>query len=310
MPPLNAYTLSVVMLFTWLTVVSADDLVHIDRGGVRVGVDRGKGAAITWLSWPGHPTNVVNVADPGRLIQQSYYAGASLDRRAEGQSPAWSPWTWNPIQGGGVGSWARVVDAKVTDGVLYSETIPKLWDMPSEEAGAVMRQWTAFEPAMDGVIVVTCQLTCQRDDRDAWGPPKPRHQELPACYFTRRFDQAKSYLGNNQWRDENHPPGPPWGKANPPLAAMACFEPDGQGVAVYSPVSKGHWNFGPHGTGDSDNPSDGPCMHLAPIQSVTLSPKSVFRYRYWIITGDAEALSDRLDQLITLYCKESFELTR
>ncbi|TWU58188.1 hypothetical protein [Rubripirellula reticaptiva] len=165
--PIFPFAISVALL----SFASADDLLLIDRGGVRVGVDRGKDAAITWLSWPEHPTNVVNLSDPGRLIQQSYYAEASLDRQTEGQSTSWSPWPWNPIQGGGVRSWTRVAEAKITDGVLFCETIPKLWDMPNEEADAVMRQWMTFEPNMDGVIVVTCELTCQRQDRDVWGPP-------------------------------------------------------------------------------------------------------------------------------------------
>ncbi|MEZ6081021.1 MAG: hypothetical protein R3C56_36745 [Pirellulaceae bacterium] len=81
----------------------ADELHFVEnaREGGNRSTQRG---AITWLSWEKYPDNSVNIADPGRLIQQSYYVGKSLDRRDEGQSKAWSPWTWNPIQGGGVGS--------------------------------------------------------------------------------------------------------------------------------------------------------------------------------------------------------------
>jgi hypothetical protein len=69
-----------------------DNVVKITNGFVTVGVDREKGGAITWLSWKRYPRNVVDIADPGRLIRQSYYAGASLDRTADGQPKAWSPW--------------------------------------------------------------------------------------------------------------------------------------------------------------------------------------------------------------------------
>ena len=118
----------------------AADLLTLDNGTVRIGIDRARGGAITWLSWSAHPKNMVNSADPGRLIQQSYYAGLRLDRKADGQSTNWSPWTWNPIQGGGVSSWARVTEFKRLDGhTLYGETVPKLWDMPNEEAAALMR---------------------------------------------------------------------------------------------------------------------------------------------------------------------------
>jgi hypothetical protein len=168
------------LVLAWMTVraAGADDLVVIDNGTVRVGIDRGKGASITWLSWREYPSNVVNLADPGRLIQQSYYAGKSIDRTADGQSQEWSPWPWNPIQGGGVGSWARVTRFERTTGqVLHSETIPKLWDMPDEAATAVMRQWTSFEPGLSNVIVVRCEFESQRLDDDRWGPPVPRSQE-------------------------------------------------------------------------------------------------------------------------------------
>ena len=96
-----------------LTSATADDLSIIENEVARVGIDLDKGAAITWLSWKDYPKNMVNIADPGRLIQQSYYAGRRLDRTDKGQSKAWSPWSWNPIQGGGVGSWARVTLGKV-----------------------------------------------------------------------------------------------------------------------------------------------------------------------------------------------------
>ena len=289
---------------------NTEDRLILDNGNVKVGIDRTKGAAITWLSSADYPKNLVNLTDPGRLIQQSYYSGKRLDRRADGQHAAWSPWTWNPIQGGGVGSWARVNEFKRLDPpALYSETVPKLWDMPNEEAAAIMRQWTGFEPTMANVVVVRCEFVAQREDNDRWGVAVPRDQEVPACYFTRNFSGAKSYLGHGQWRDETQPPGPPWGKARPPLHAMAFFTADGQGVAVFSPAATQPWNFGPHGEGTSDDPVAGPCMHVAPIARVSMGPKSTYRFRYWLIPGTAPQLATRLDELWTKYSAERAELT-
>ncbi len=287
----------------------ADSLLLLDNGATQIGIDAAKGGSITWLSWRAHPKNIVNHADPGRLIQQSYYAGHRLDRRAEGQSKAWSPWTWNPIQGGGVGSWARVTEIKrLENNSLYAETVPRLWDMPGEEAAARMRQWTAFEPGMPDVAVVRCEFVSLRSPDDRWGPAAPRAQEIPACYFTRKFSDVRSYLGAGQWRAETQPPGPPWGKAQPPRKAMACFAPDGQGVAIFSPASVGHWNFGPHGGGASDDPAAGPCMHVAPLDRVALGPKSLYRYRYWLIVGTAAQIAAHLDTLWTKYSGDRAEL--
>lgn len=286
-----------------------EDLLVLDNGTVKIGVNRAMGASITWLSWEDFPHNLVNSADPGRLIQQSYYAGRSLDRRAEGQSPAWSPWSWNPIQGGGIGSWARVIHCqRLDDGTLYSETIPKLWDMPDEDAAAVMHQWTSFEPAMPNVVVVRCKFIAQREPNDRWGPASMTSQEIPACYFVRRLATIQSYLGDGQWREESQPPGPPWGQAQPPRRAMACFSPGGQGVAIFSPTATQPWNFGPHGGGDSLDPAAGPCIHIAPIDRVSMGPQSTYSYRYWLVVGTADQIAERLDALWEKYQSENAEL--
>lgn len=295
-----------------------EDLLTIDNGSIKVGIDREKGAAITWLSAAGYPQNIVNIADPGRLIQQSYYAGRVIDRTAEGQHKAWSPWSWNPIQGGGVGSangkgkgegsWARVTVFEKRDDALYSETIPKLWDMADEEAEAVMRQWTTMESNMPGVVRVRCEFQATRRAGDRWGDARRNPQEVPACYFTRNFADVRSYLGSGKWRPEHQAPGPPWGKASPPRQAMAMFEGSGQGVALFSPSATEHWNFGPHAAGLSDNPSAGPCMHVAPVSRVLMGPTSIYRYRYWLIVGNAAEIAARLDTLWNLYSTEKAEL--
>jgi hypothetical protein len=287
-----------------------EELLLLDNGTVRIGIDRAKGGAITWLSWSAYPKNMVNVADPGRLIQQSYYAGLRLDRQAEGQSKSWSPWSWNPIQGGGVSSWARVtVFERQGEHTLYAETVPKLWDMPDEEAAAVMRQWTSFEPGLPDVVVVRCEFVARRAADDRWGPARLSPQEIPACYFARNFSTMKSHLGGDAWRVETQKPGPPWGRTVPPRQAMAFFAPTGQGVAVFSPAATQPWNFGPHGGGTSEDPAAGPCMHVAPIDRVNLGPTSTYRYRYWLVVGTEAEIAARLDALWKKYSAERATLT-
>ena len=288
-----------------------EELLMLESSQAKIGIDRAKGASITWLSWKGYPDNTVNLYDPGRLIQQSYYAGKRLDRRADGQTPAWSPWSWNPIQGGGTGSWARVThfEHRRDRGILFGETIPKLWDMPDEEAQAIMRQWTGFEKDMPRVVVVRNQLVCTRGLADRWGPPHPSPQELPACYFTRNFDTFKIYQGNKRWKTLSQDPGPPWGRTKPPLKAMACFNEEGQGIAIYSPASGETWNFGPHVNARSTDPKGGPCVHIAPVGHVRLGPRSTYEYSYWLIVGTQAQITADLDRLIQSYSTERGKLT-
>lgn len=287
------------------------DILFIENATMKIGIDRSMGASITWLSWKAQPGNIINIHDPGRLLQQSYYAGKSLDRKADGQHKAWSPWTWNPIQGGGVMSWARVTRfEKIQNNKLIAETVPKLWDMPDEEAEAVMFQSTEFEPDMPNVVCVRNRLVCTRKDDDRWGEAVPRHQELPACYFTSAFRHFDSYLGDGKWRRESQPPGPPWGTATPPLNVMACFNDKDQGVAIFSPVANQHWNFGPHRPHTpSAKPEDGPCVHLAPIATVPLGPKSTLEYRYWMVVGTKAEITKQIDSLRGKYPAEKLSLS-
>ena len=286
-----------------------EELLQIDNGNVKIGIDRGKGASITWLSWADYPKNTVNSYDPGRLIQQSYYAGRRLDRRAEGQHKAWSPWDWNPIQGGGVGSWAKVNQFKrIADHTLFGETVPNLWDMPNEPADALMRQWTGFEAGTSNVVVVRCEFISRRAPNDRWGPARRSPQEVPACYFTRNFDTFKIYLGEGRWEAGSTRSGPPWNKAKSPRRAMACFNPSGQGIAVFSPNAV-TWNYASHAEGDTDDPGGAPCVHIAPVTMIHLGPRSTYDYRYWLVVGDETQIASQLDYLWNKYSDERGVLT-
>ena len=57
----------------------------IDNGSVKVGIDREKGGAITWLSSDAYPQNAVNIADPGREISsRNHCVGMFLRSRIGG----------------------------------------------------------------------------------------------------------------------------------------------------------------------------------------------------------------------------------
>ena len=80
-------------LMNWAAIAQTLD-ASLDNGNVKVGVSRNYGGTIVWLSTSGG-INLVNNADKGRQIQQSYYAGHSIT--GPNQCSNWSPWPWNPI---------------------------------------------------------------------------------------------------------------------------------------------------------------------------------------------------------------------
>ena len=85
---------------------------------------------------------------------------------------------------------------------------------------------------------------------------------------------------------------------------MAFFNPDGQGVAIFSPVSAKTWNFGPHTSVITDDSSAGPCMHVAPLDRVSLGPNSEYRFRYWLVVGSEAEIASQLDSLWKKYSGE------
>jgi hypothetical protein len=49
-------------------------------------------------------------------------------------------------------------------------------------------------------------------------------------------------------------------------------------------------------------------MHVAPLDRVALGPKSLYRYRYWLIVGTAAQIAAHLDTLWTKYSGDRAEL--
>lgn len=69
---------------------------YINNGIVQLGVDMDRGGAVFHFSEVNTKRNLLNHADEGRFIQQSYYG------EADGADWNGQSWVWNPIQGGDV----------------------------------------------------------------------------------------------------------------------------------------------------------------------------------------------------------------
>jgi hypothetical protein len=152
-----------------------------------------RGCAISWISYSGSQPSLVNITDEGRYVQQPYYAGKSLDRKAEGQSPNWSPWAWNPIQvGDAFGNRAKIIDYKQSKDSLHVKCIPLQWDMNNRPAEAEMEQWTFLRR---NILTIKNRLTCQLTDK-IYCDSLMRNQGLPAVYPISAFKTLFTYKGN------------------------------------------------------------------------------------------------------------------
>lgn len=271
-----------------------------DNGKIKVKLDLTRGGAINYLSLSGEKRNLVNIHDEGRYIQQSYYAGKSLDRRNEGQSSSWSPWTWNPIQVGDyAGNRAKILDYRKNEDTLYVKCIPMLWDMNNKPAEAVMEQWTILR---GNVLEVHNRLTCFRTDT-IYGQNILRDQELPAVYPISALENLYSYIGESPFTNDSlsnpkvvNLSSGFWGRyPNVSEHWMAFTDEHGFGIGVYNPQCSYFL------AGMSGNPGhealNASTSYIAPIKKKALNKNSVYDYSYYIIVGTVEEIRAKVYEL-------------
>ena len=295
---LSAFLLIILSGF-WL---NAQETLELDNGTLHLKLDLTKGGAINYISNSGTNRNIVNIHDEGRYIQQSYYGGKKLNRQKEGQKPAWSPWSWNPIQVGDCHrNRAEVLESRKDGNTLYVKCIPMLWDMNNKPAGAEMEQWTSLD---GNVIKVHNRLSCFRTDT-IYGEGITNNQELPAVYPISALKNLYTYFGNAPFT------GAPmvnpevkflqdgfWGKYKNNMVTenwMAFVDDEHWGMAVYSPIC---CNFLAGIAGQPGFESnDSSTSYIAPIDNATLNKKSVYEYNYYLIVGNLEEMRSEIYRL-------------
>jgi arylsulfatase A-like enzyme len=316
---LNIFTKNFVIIsFCFTSIQAYTEKAYLDNGQVRLGVDLQRGGTICFLS-TGPDTeadNMVNIHDLGRYIQQSYYAGDPVDRKKDGQHEAYSPWTWNPIQAGGIGSVAKpphpnakaeIIEHKQDKDFMYIKCIPRLWDMPGEAAECVFEQWMWLEGP---VVRVRNKLTVNRTD-NTWTEGVVRDQEIPAVYPIARLRNCYTYTGDDPWSGDSvvkmpdnpkgyrlelpptDPNGFPWNRFKPTEPWAASVDPmTGLGFGVYSPQADATWLSGFVNHLKRDNGRDGSMAnstaYISPLTRVALNKDSVFQYQYYLIPGSVQ----------------------
>ena len=272
----------------------------LDNGVLILKLDLTRGGAISYISKSGSTRSLVNVADEGRYIQQSYYAGKPVNRKAEGQSPAWSPWSWNPIQVGDAHrNRAKILTYQKNGDMLYVKCVPMLWDMDNQPAEAEMEQWTTLQ---GNAIHVRNRLTCHRTDA-VYGDEVENNQELPAVYPISALKNLFSYIGKNPF-------------TNAVLTNLAVVNLSSGFWGVYGNVSEHwmafvddqHWGMGIYNencsnflAGRSGEPGkearDGSTSYIAPVKKEILRRHSTYEYNYDIIIGNLEEIRSQIYRL-------------
>lgn len=268
-----------------------------DNGKLTVKFDLTRGGAISWISYSGSQRSLVNIADEGRYIQQSYYAGKSLDRKADGQSPNWSPWAWNPIQvGDAFRNRAKILDYKQSKDSLYVKCIPMQWDMNNKPAEAEMEQWTFLN---GNILTIRNRLTCHRTD-EIYGDSLMRNQELPAVYPISALNNLYTYDGNAPFTNapykklevKNLSSGF-WGRYKEVTENwMAFVDNTNIGMAVYNPQCV-MFLAGMAGEPGKES-TDGSTSYIAPIKDEIIYKQSIYEYEYYILIGSLAQMREQI----------------
>ena len=274
----------------------------IDNGFLTLKLDLTRGGAISFLSLSGSTRSIVNIADEGRYIQQSYYAGRSLDRKAEGQSPNWSPWAWNPIQvGDAYRNRAKILDFQKNGNTLYVKCTPMLWDMNNMPAEAEMEQWTTLS---GNVLTVRNKLTCHRTD-NIYAEGILDDQELPAVYPISALKNLYTYFGNLPFTNGilsnpvtiNLSSGF-WGRYIEDTVTenwMAYVDDSKWGIGVYNPICT---NFLAGMSGQpGGEATSGATSYIAPVKKEILNKNSVYEYEYYLIVGTVDEIRTKIYQI-------------
>ena len=277
---------------------TSDKTLELSNGKIRVRQDLTRGGAICYVSKADADRNIVNIYDEGRYIQQSYYAGQNVDRRAEGQADVWSPWPWNPIQVGDYAyNRAEILDSWQNGNKTYVKCIPMQWDMNGRPAEATMEQWTTIK---GNVIKVRNRLTCHRTD-DLYGEGVYRQQEIPAVWLISALKNLYSYFGNRPFVNKPiastevkqlimNDPEHFWGVYRDVSERWMAFVDDSNwGIAVYSPSAIAFLagRYDSFLEGDEHHVAS---SYIAPIRLEALNKDSVIEYEYYLVIGTLDQI--------------------
>ncbi|MDY8138105.1 T9SS type A sorting domain-containing protein [Aquimarina sp. 2201CG5-10] len=281
---LKSFFLLLCIFYTTTSNGQMPNEIEINNGIIKLKLDLTSGGAISYLSDANNNYNVVNIHDKGRYIQQSYYNGQHLDRRAEGQHPNFSPWNWNPIQAGDIyGNRSQVITYRRNANELYVKNRPMLWDMNNSPCECYFETWVTFSGT---AAHVKNKLTVFRTD-NLW-QTRPYHQELPALYTVGDLYKLYTYRGSAPWTNDGlsriNNSGPPWAYWNTNESWAALVNNNNWGVGIYNPISTyfvGGFSGSPGG-----GPYDNPTGYFSPLITKALSKNGTFQYEYDLILGN------------------------
>ena len=172
-------------------------MVYLDNGVIRVGLNMDYGGSVTYLSAAGSKTNLVNNYDLGRQIQYSFYSWP-IPYNPPGTTthPVWKDMGWDPIQTGDVYGYGSKVTTWKRDGNKVTFTgIPLQWAM--KNVPCECRVESTVELSGIGLVLKHRFINARTDPFDLLA----RGQNLGGVILNAPFHRAVSYTGTEPYTD-------------------------------------------------------------------------------------------------------------
>ena len=241
--------------------------------------------------------NLVNQADTGRLIQQSYYGVQQNAEYTPGHFNG-STWAYNPVQGGDVAqNHSRIIDIVVTEYSVYVKSQPMDWAKNNEITPSYMENtYTVYSDRI--------QVDNRFVDFSNW-THRYCHQELPAFYtvsYLSRFtlyngakpwtDDVMSYRDNlNFWGDQAYYNDCTFLMKNSNTETWCAWTnpTDDFGIGLYVP-NVDSLLAGRHAFNNSKDSTNGATNYVAPVNAILLKSFESLEYSYLITTGSVSEI--------------------
>jgi len=247
--------------------------------------------------------NLINRADTGRLVQQSYY-GTNGEHDGYIQGTSFNTlWSYNPVQGGNqFGDASKIVNCRITADSIYIKCRPMDWAKHAVDITPSYME--ATYTLKDGYVKVDCRFV----DFSKWESVL-RGQELPAFYADEPLNSFRYYGGNSPWTGDNQikhednlifwpDAGMPTFQATEYWCAWTNMEDNGFGIGLYVPgISNMLAGIADRGGKIGDDPStSGPTSYVAALKSLSIKSFVPLQYSYLVAAGNISDIRQTFTQ--------------
>ena len=278
-----------------------NDTYFIETLRYKLGIRLGWGGGINYIEDKNDESsrleNLVNQADTGRLIQQSYYGVQQNSEYTPGHFNG-STWAYNPVQGGDKEqNHSRIIDIVVTDRSVYVKAQPQDWAKDNEITPSYMENtYTVYSDHI--------QVDNRFVDFSGW-THRYAHQELPAFYTVSYLSRFTLYNGAKPWTNDTMSYRDDlnfWGdstyyndctflikNSNTETWCAWTNPKEDFGIGLYVP-NVDSLLAGRHAFNNSPRPEDSACNYVAPVNTMILKSFEALDYSYLIATGSVEEI--------------------